>query len=59
VDVRATVGQVVKIGDPIAVMSAMKMETIVTATMAGTVQQVAVQNNDSLSAGDLIATIQK
>jgi pyruvate carboxylase len=40
-------------------MSAMKMETIVTATMAGTVQQVAVQNNDSLSAGDLIATIQK
>ena len=48
-----------KIGDPIAVMSAMKMETIVTATMVGVVEEVAVQANESLSAGDLIARIKK
>ncbi|KAJ3365721.1 pyruvate carboxylase [Kappamyces sp. JEL0680] len=59
VDVRVAVGRAVKVGDPLAVMSAMKMETIITATIAGTIDQVAVANNDSLSAGDLIVIIKK
>ena len=59
VEVRVGPGSSVKIGDPIAVMSAMKMETIVTATIPGTVSDVLVNVNDSLSAGDLIAVIKK
>lgn len=57
VEVRVAVGTEVKLGDPIAVMSAMKMETIVTATKAGKVEEVSVAANDSLSSGDLIAII--
>ncbi|KAJ3273515.1 pyruvate carboxylase [Terramyces sp. JEL0728] len=59
VDLRVSEGTVVKVGDPIAVMSAMKMETIVTATMAGKIEQILVSVKDSLSADDLIAVIKK
>jgi pyruvate carboxylase len=48
----------VKLGDLIAVMSAMKMETIVTATIAGVVEEVYVSANESLSAGDMIAKLE-
>ncbi|KAJ3260755.1 pyruvate carboxylase [Boothiomyces macroporosus] len=59
VELRVSEGNVVKVGDPIAVMSAMKMETIVTATMAGKIGQIHVAVKDSLSADDLIAVIKK
>jgi pyruvate carboxylase len=59
VEVRVAPGTIVKIGDPIAVMSAMKMETIITATIAGKIEQVVVAANDSLNAGDLIVVIAK
>jgi pyruvate carboxylase len=59
VEVRVSPGSNVKIGDPICVMSAMKMETIVTATIPGIVSEVVIAVNDSLSAGDLIAVIKK
>lgn len=36
-----------------------EMETVVTATQAGKVAQVLVSQNDSLSAGDLVAKIEK
>ena len=35
------------------------METIVTATMVGTVSHILVNVNESLNAGDLIAKIEK
>lgn len=38
-------------------MSAMKMETVITATMAGKIEDVKVVVNDSISAGDMIAII--
>ena len=57
VELRVKEGTVVKLGDPIAVMSAMKMETMVTSTMAGVVEQVFVSANESLSAGDMIAKL--
>ncbi|KAI8927220.1 hypothetical protein BC831DRAFT_453220 [Entophlyctis helioformis] len=57
VEVRVKVGASVRVGDPIAVMSAMKMETVVAATKAGVVEDIVVAANDSLSAGDLIAKI--
>ncbi|KAJ3193250.1 pyruvate carboxylase [Irineochytrium annulatum] len=57
VEMRAKEGQAIKFGDPVAVMSAMKMETIVTAPAEGTVVSVSVAVGDSLSAGDLMVTI--
>ncbi|EGF82335.1 hypothetical protein BATDEDRAFT_9370 [Batrachochytrium dendrobatidis JAM81] len=59
VEVRAKAGVAVRIGDPLVVMSAMKMETIVTATMAGTIEEVLVKPDDSLNAGDLVVRIAK
>jgi pyruvate carboxylase len=59
VEVRAKEGAHVKAGDPVAVLSAMKMETVVTAPVAGRVERVAVQEGDSLNSGDLVAKIVK
>jgi len=57
VEVRVKEGQTVKAGDPIAIMSAMKMEQSVTAQVQGKVSRVSVQEGDSLAQGDLIALI--
>jgi len=59
VEVRAHEGAEVKDGDPICVLSAMKMETIVTSAVSGKIEHVAVKENDSLNAGDLIVRIVK
>jgi pyruvate carboxylase len=56
-ELRVRQGQTVAAGDPIAVLSAMKMETVVSAPLAGVIQSVAVKVRDSISAGDLIAVI--
>ncbi|KAI7900118.1 pyruvate carboxylase [Cokeromyces recurvatus] len=47
----------VKAGDQIAVLSAMKMETVVTAPIPGRVDRVVAQSGDSLSSGDLVIQI--
>ncbi|CAO0798643.1 unnamed protein product [Mucor circinelloides] len=59
VEIRAKEGAHVKAGDPLAVLSAMKMETVVTSPVAGKVERVAVQEGDSLNSGDLVARIVK
>lgn len=59
IEVRAKIGAHVKAGDPICVLSAMKMETVVAAPVAGRVEYVAVSENDSLSQGDLLCKIVK
>lgn len=59
VDLRAKEGSVVKIGDPIAVMSAMKMETVINSPCDGVVEKVYVKADESLNAGDMIARIKK
>jgi len=59
IEVRAQEGAEVKAGDPICVLSAMKMETIVSSAVSGRVEYVAVKESDSLSAGDLIVKIVK
>ena len=57
IDVKVEVGKAVKKGTVLAVMSAMKMETVVASPMNGTVAKVAVAAGDMLSAGDLIAVV--
>jgi pyruvate carboxylase len=59
IEVKAKVGQLLKAGDQIAVLSAMKMETIVTAPIAGRVDRVIAQTGDSLNSGDLVVQIVK
>ncbi|ORZ17242.1 pyruvate carboxylase [Absidia repens] len=59
VEVRAKSGAHIKAGDPVCVLSAMKMETIVSAPVAGLVEYVPIAEGDSLSAGDLVARIVK
>ncbi len=59
VEVRVAAGAAVQPGDPIAVLSAMKMETVVNAACAGVVERVCVRANASINAGDLIAVVAK
>jgi pyruvate carboxylase len=57
VDVRAKPGQRVDKGAPLVVLSAMKMETVVAAPMAGIVAAVPVAHGDNCEPGDLLFTI--
>ena len=57
VELRCKVGASVAVGDPLVVLSAMKMETIVAAPVAGKIGRVAVAVGDSLAVGDLLVEI--
>lgn len=55
VELRVKAGATVTLGDPVCVLNAMKMETVVTAPISGVVDEIFVRVSDSISAGDLIA----
>ena len=57
VDVRVKQGQAVKKGEPLCVLSAMKMETVVASPADGTVSRIAIAKSDALKAGDLLLEI--
>ena len=57
VELRVEEGDDVNKGDPLLVLSAMKMETIVAAPAAGRVQRIVAGVKDSMSAGDLLVEI--
>ncbi len=57
VDVKVKPGDVVEEGDAIAVLSAMKMETVIPAPTAGTVERLLVVQGDKVEGDDLLATI--
>lgn len=59
VEVRAKEGHEVKKGDPVAVLSAMKMEMVISAPHSGKVGEIFVKEGDSVAASDLIAKIAK
>lgn len=59
VEIRVHDGSEVKKGDPIAVMSAMKMEMVVSAPHSGKVTQLGVKEGDSVAGSDLICKIEK
>ncbi|XP_063175279.1 LOW QUALITY PROTEIN: pyruvate carboxylase, mitochondrial [Chroicocephalus ridibundus] len=58
VEVRVRRGATVAKGDPLCVLSAMKMETVVTAPLAGTVARLHVRPGMSLEGDDLIVEIE-
>jgi pyruvate carboxylase len=59
IEVKVAAGETVKAGQPLVILSAMKMETCVAAPMAGRLRHVAVVQGDSLAAGDLLVVIEK
>ncbi len=50
-------GQKVKVGDPLFVLEAMKMETEISTFKAGTVVAIGIQVGDSVAVGDVLLTI--
>jgi pyruvate carboxylase len=59
VDVKVAVGDAVSAGDPMVVLSAMKMETVCAASVDGVVSGVSVAMGDALQPGDLLVTIKE
>ena len=57
VDVKVAVGDAVAAGEPMVVLSAMKMETVVSASTDGVVANIPVGLNDAVNPGDLLVTI--
>ncbi|RHY46216.1 hypothetical protein DYB30_012510, partial [Aphanomyces astaci] len=57
VEVKVQRGQQVKAGEPLCVLSAMKMETVVAAPVSGKVKELHVVVGDSLKAGELVVEI--
>jgi len=57
VEVRVVEGKLVEEGDPLVVLSAMKMETVVGAPTSGRVSDVCVKVGDSMQAGELVVEI--
>jgi len=56
-NVHVKVGDVVSQGDPLLVVEAMKMETVVVAPRAGTVTEVSVAEGDVVGVGDTLVAI--
>ncbi len=56
--VEANVGQMVKAGDKIVVLEAMKMEIDVVAPQDGTVASINVAVGDAVESGDVLATME-
>lgn len=56
-EIKAKVGDEVKIGDTILIMEAMKMENNIKADRAGTITAMKVNNGDSVLEGDVLAEI--
>ncbi|KAI9818120.1 MAG: pyruvate carboxylase [Pycnora praestabilis] len=59
VEVRVKDGGEVKKGDPVAILSAMKMEMVISAPHAGSVGSLQVKEGDSVDSQDLICKILK
>jgi pyruvate carboxylase len=59
VEIRAKEGTDVKKGDPVAVLSAMKMEMVISAPHTGKVSEMLVKEGDSVNGSDLVCKIAK
>jgi pyruvate carboxylase len=58
VEAKVSIGDSVEAGDPLVVLSAMKMESVIASPVSGVVRHLPVASGDSLAAGDLIATVE-
>ena len=51
------VGDLIKMGDPVCILEAMKMQQTIIADMSGEVMSVLVDSGDQISQGDPICTL--
>ena len=58
-EVKVTVGEEVKVNQPLLITEAMKIETTNQAPFNGTIKQVTVVNGDAIATGDLLIEIEK
>ncbi len=58
VELRVEIGSTVKAGEPLVVLSAMKMETVVASPVTGTVSRIVVIEGDQLAPGDLLIELE-
>jgi pyruvate carboxylase len=58
VTVTVVEGVRVEIGQPVAIIEAMKMEATITATMAGVIRRIAIPKTTAVEAGDLILVVE-
>ncbi|MEY4276215.1 MAG: hypothetical protein RIS26_678 [Actinomycetota bacterium] len=58
VTVTTVVGAHVEVGQPVAIIEAMKMEATITATAAGVVRRIAIPKTQAAEAGDLILVVE-
>lgn len=54
IDVRIEEGQEVKIGDTLAILTAMKMENVITATANSKISKINIKTGDQVSTGDVM-----
>ncbi|ODV86188.1 hypothetical protein CANARDRAFT_127849 [[Candida] arabinofermentans NRRL YB-2248] len=59
IEIRAHSGSIVKKGDPVCVLSAMKMEMVISSPVSGKIDEIIIKENDSVDAGDLICKVVK
>lgn len=57
VDIKASVGQQVNVGDVVLILEAMKMENEITAEKAGTITAITVNKGDTVMEGTTMFTI--
>jgi len=57
-DIKVQPGQMIKKGDVLLILEAMKMENEILASVDGVVKQVVVAKNASVSTGDVLVVIQ-
>jgi pyruvate carboxylase len=57
IDIKLKIGDHVKKGNPLLVLSAMKMETVVSSNISGVVKRILVKVGDDVKAGDLLIQI--
>ncbi len=57
ISVKVDIGQIVEVGDVVAVLEAMKMENEIVAPKSGTIASVDVASGQTVETGDLIASL--
>lgn len=57
-NIMVEIGQIVGSGDVLLILEAMKMENEVTASVAGTIKEIAVAKGSSVNTGDLMVVIE-
>ena len=51
-------GARVEVGQPVAIIEAMKMEATITSTVAGVIRRIAIPKTQAVEAGDLILVVE-